>query len=102
MSPRPRIVDGPTAGDSPQFSQMLETTAANGFRIGDVCADKAYLSRENLELVERHGGTPFIPFKSNSVPGEPGSLWERMYGFFTFKRDDIWIQSLSLGVELTF
>ena len=50
--------------------------------------DKGYLSRENLELVEKHGGSPFIPFKVNSQPGEAGSLWERMFGYFQFKRDE--------------
>ena len=26
--------------------------------------------------------------KVNSGPGEPGSLWERMYGYFTFRRPE--------------
>jgi transposase len=82
------VIEGPTAGDSPQFKHLLDTTAANGFKIGDVCADKAYLSRENLELVERHGGTPFIPFKVNTLPGEVGTLWERMFGYFQFRRQE--------------
>jgi transposase len=82
------VIEGPNAGDSPQFKPLLEMTVANGFKIGDVCADKAYLSKGNLELVEQHGGSPFIPFKVNSRPGEAGSLWERMYGYFQFKRDE--------------
>ena len=32
-------------------------------------ADKAYLSNDNLELIAGMGATPFIPFKSNSLPG---------------------------------
>lgn len=82
------VIDGPTAGDSPQFKPLVETTVANGFKLGDVCADKAYLSHDNLALVEKHGGTAYIPFKSNSTPGEPGSLWERMYGYFQFRREE--------------
>jgi transposase len=82
------VVEGPTAGDSPQFKTLLDTTVANGFKIGTVPADKAYLSHENLELVVKHGGTPFIPFKVNSTPGEPGSIWERMYGYFQFRRPE--------------
>jgi transposase len=82
------VIDGPTAADCPQFKPLLETTVANGFKIGDVPADKAYLSRENLELTVKHGGTPYIPFKSNSVPGEAGSLWDRMFGYFQFNRQD--------------
>jgi transposase len=36
----------------------------------------------------KHGAVPFIPFKSNSVPGEAGTLWERLFGFFQFNRAD--------------
>lgn len=80
-------VEEPTAADSPQFKPLLERTVANGFKLADVCCDKAYLSRENLDLVVKHGGVPYIPFKSNSVPGEAGSVWDRMFGYFQFHRD---------------
>jgi len=97
------VIAGPTAGDSPQFRPMLETTVANGFKVGDVCADKAYLSRENLELVERIGGTPFIPFKVNSQPGEAGSVWEKLYGYFQFRRQEfLWRYHQRSNVESTF
>lgn len=82
------VIDTPTAADSPQFGPLVETTVANGFKLGDVCADKAYLSHENLALVDKLGGTPFVPFKSNSQPGEPDSLWGRMYGYFQFRRQE--------------
>jgi transposase len=75
------------AGDCPQFKPMIEATARN-FTIKEVSADKAYLSVENLELVESLCGTAFIPFKSNSLPGEAGSLWERMYHYFNFRREE--------------
>lgn len=81
------VIDGPTAGDSPQLEALLKTTAASGFRMGEVCADKAYLSRDNLDLITAHGAVPYIPFKSNSVPGEAGSLWERMFLFYNLHRD---------------
>lgn len=80
------IVDGPNANDCPMFRPLLEQTIANGFGVQTVCADKGYLSRENLELAEKHGAAPFVPFKSNSTPGEPGSVWERLFGYFHFNR----------------
>jgi transposase len=80
------VIDGPTAGDAPQFKPLLDATVAAGFKPTDVVADKAYLSHENLEAVVKHGATPFIPFKSNSIPGEAGTVWEKMYGFFMFNR----------------
>ena len=81
------IVDDPNAADCPRFKSLVETTVTNGFKLGDVCADKAYLSNDNLDLVVKHGATPFIPFKSNSTPGEPGSVWDKMFGYFQFNRD---------------
>lgn len=30
------------------------------------------------------GGTPYIPFKSNSVIPKEGSIWARMYHLFMF------------------
>jgi transposase len=82
------VVDGPTANDCPLFRPMLERTLAGGFDVQEVCADKGYLSKENLELSAKHGAAAFIPFKSNSVPGEAGTLWDRMFGFFQFNRAD--------------
>jgi transposase len=82
------VIDGPTAGDSPQLKPLLEATVASGFKVATVPADKAYLSHDNLELIAKHGAVPFIPFKVNSAPGEPDTLWERMYGYFNFRRQE--------------
>jgi transposase len=73
--------------DCPMFKPLVETTAKN-FDIKEVPADKAYLSRENLELVEKLGGTAYIPFKSNSAQGEAGTLWEKMYLYYNFRREE--------------
>lgn len=75
------------AADAPQFKKLVETTAKN-FTIREVPADKAYLSHENLEMVEQLGGTAYIPFKSNSVQGEAGRLWEKMFLFFQFHQEE--------------
>jgi transposase len=75
------------AADCPQFKPLVEKTAEN-FNLKEVPADKAYLSRENVELVHSLGGTAYIPFKSNSQPGEPGSLWEKMYHYYAMHREE--------------
>jgi transposase len=75
------------AADCPQFKPLLEATARN-FKIEEVSADKAYLSRDNLELVETLGGTAFVPFKSNSVPGTAGSVWEKMYFYYNLRKEE--------------
>ena len=81
------IIDGPNTPDCPQFRPLVEATAKN-FTVKEVSADKAYLSHENLEQIHRLGGTAFIPFKTNSVAGEAGTLWERAFNYFQFKRED--------------
>jgi transposase len=75
------------AADAPQFKPLIETTGAN-FTVKEVPADKAYLAHENLELVEKLGGTAFVPFKSNSIAGEAGSLWERLFFYYNFRREE--------------
>jgi transposase len=82
------VIEGQHAADCPQFKPLLDTTVANGFKPVDVVADKAYLSNENLEAVVGHGATPYIPFKSNSLPGTLGGVWEKMYGYFQFRREE--------------
>ncbi len=77
----------PDAGDSPFFKPLVEKTAAN-FTVKEVPADKAYLSNDNLALVQRLGGTAFVPYKANSQAGEAGSLWEKMYFYYQFRRDE--------------
>src|SRR5205807_5165379 len=75
------------ANDCPQFKPLVETTARN-FTVKSVAADKAYLSHDNLDLVAGMGGTAFVPFKVNSGPGAPGGVWEKMYGYYQFRREE--------------
>jgi transposase len=81
-------IEGRDAGDSPQFKPLVETTVASGFNVKEVPADKAYLSHDNLELVEKLGGTAYVPFKVNSIAGEAGTLWERMFHYYSFRREE--------------
>jgi transposase len=78
-------VTGWSAADTNYFRPLLATTAEH-FAIGDVSADKAYLSHANTDAVEKHGGTPLIPFKSNSVAPTGDGSWERMYHLFAYNR----------------
>lgn len=80
-------IEGRDTGDSPQFKPLVEKTAEN-FTIQEVPADKAYLSNDNLELVEKLGGMAYVPFKTNSVPGECGTLWEKMFFYYNFQREE--------------
>jgi endo-beta-N-acetylglucosaminidase D len=57
------ITEG-TSNDSPQLTKLVNETAKR-FKMGDVCCDKAYSSRKNLELIHDVGAVPYIPFKKN-------------------------------------
>ena len=80
-------VSGWTAHDTTYFVPLLQETAEH-FQIGDVTADKAYLSRKNFKAVEAAGGTPFVPFKSNTVEPtkEEEPIWAKMYYYFMYNR----------------
>ncbi len=56
-------------------------TAAH-FDVREVSADKAYLSRKNLNAVEVVSGMPFIPFKINTLEPTEAATWARMYHLF--------------------
>ena len=80
-------ISGWEAHDTAYFVPLLEQTAAN-FHIAEVSADKAYLSRKNLAAVESTGATPYIPFKSNTLPTKEPSAWGRMYHYFMLNREE--------------
>jgi transposase len=71
--------------DSPQLPSLLKTTART-FNVREVVADKGYLSHENMDVVDGHGATPYIPFKNNSIAGEEGTVWNRMFHQFSTNR----------------
>ncbi len=60
--------------DCPQFVPLVASTAQR-FQMAEVSADKAYLSKANLALVESRGAVPFIPFKSLTVGRRDPSGW---------------------------
>jgi len=64
---------------------MVKTTSQN-FGIAEVPPDKAYGSRQKMEVITAVGATPFIAFKSNNVSGT--GMWGQMFHFFMFKRDE--------------
>jgi transposase len=89
------------AADSPQFKTLVDATAKN-FVMQEVSADKAYLSKDNLQTVVDHTAMPYIPFKANMKRPEmgrlgptrmadrrhtakrKGDLWRRMYAYYEF------------------
>jgi transposase len=83
-------ISGWRDNDSRYFPQLVSRTA-DRFDLAEVSADKAYLSKSNLALVEAEGAIPFIPFKTTTKPMLPyvqDSAWARMYHRFAYERED--------------
>ena len=75
-------------GDSPQFIPLLEK-GKEGAKILDVCADKAYSSRANLEAVTKIGAIPYVPFKENATGKAMGSrVWKTIYNYFILHQEE--------------
>ncbi len=80
------ITDGRSA-DSPQFPELVNETA-KFFKVKEVCADKGYLSRENMQTVWDLGGIPYIPFKLGSTGKSRGcQAWRRMFYYYQLHRE---------------
>jgi len=76
-----------TVNDCPQLPALVQRTAANGFHIAEVSADKGYVANRSLAAIESVGAVPFIPFKSNNQGLGPAP-WRRMWALFTYKREE--------------
>lgn len=74
------------ANDCPLLPDLMRKTAEN-FTVGEVSADKGYLSAENVEAIAGLGGQPFISPKSNTTGGI-GGLFEKMFHYYSFNRED--------------
>lgn len=85
------VSEGFSTHDGTMFKPLLNNTAKN-FEIKEVSADMAYMSKDNLHLVEDLGGAPFIPFrtstKSNSRKNSKDEVWSRLYHYFAFNQAD--------------
>src|SRR3989338_7589817 len=72
--------------DSPELKALVNETAEN-FKMEEISADKAYLGKDNLELIDSKGSVPFIPFKSNSQGSGNGMAWKKMYHYFMLNNE---------------
>ncbi len=83
-------ITGSDGADYPEFAPLVEATARH-FTIEEVFADKAYNGRSTLQAVAKHGGTPYIPFKSNAtarrLSDRSAGLWDHLYHFYHLHRE---------------
>jgi len=77
------------ANDSPQLAPLLRGVKERFGNIKEVSCDRAYSSRENLQLIEDEGATPFIPFKKSTTGKRVKyPIWRKMYHYFLYKHDE--------------
>jgi transposase len=74
------------ASDTKLLPHLVDATAQN-FTMSEISADKGYGSVKNYKAIQRHGATPYIAFKSIHT-GRAAGLWQRMYHFFQFNREE--------------
>jgi transposase len=79
-------VEEKDSADCPQFAPLAKETAES-FTIREMSGDKAYLSNDNLNLIDSLGGTAYVPFKVNTT-GEGTPVWEKMYHLFSLHRQE--------------
>ena len=77
--------------DTTRFPELVEQ-AAKVFTIEELAADKGYISKRNLELVDKLQAIPFIPFKSSHVVpvSDSGNVWDTMIRWYVFRNDDFY------------
>lgn len=73
-------------GDATQFKALVDATGQR-FNMVEISADKAYLSKKNLEAANAHGAVPYIPFKEG-ITGKGPALWSKMFHYYNYKRED--------------
>jgi transposase len=71
-----------------QCCPRLVVDTASRFNVERVSADKAYASRLNLGVIESVGATPFVPFKTNHRGDRDSLLWNRLFHYFSFQKDE--------------
>jgi transposase len=81
-------MSGPHANDYPFFKPLVNRAKDIGFNLKEVSADKAYLGAENLRTTLLAGAIPYIPFKENSNPDNGGTVWKRLYHFYSYHNEE--------------
>jgi len=80
-------ITGAHGADHNYFAPLVNETAKR-FDVSEVSADKAYSSYANMRVVENKGATPYIDFKVNASGDSKCEVWNRMYHYYSFKKNE--------------
>lgn len=74
--------------DTNYFEPLLSATKQN-FDVAEISADKAYLSKTNLQTAIENGSYPYIAWKSNSRATEKdgNELWNKLYHYYALNQE---------------
>jgi transposase len=74
--------------DSNQFEPLVKATAQN-FGMKEVSADKAYLSKANIQTAINNNAIPYIAWKSNSkLSNKQGNhLWNKLFHYYALNQE---------------
>lgn len=74
--------------DSNYFETLVEDTVKN-FEMEEVSADKAYLSKANLQIAINNNAIPYIAWKANSKIShkEGNHLWNKLFHYYALNQD---------------
>ena len=74
--------------DTNYFEPLVKATVQN-FEMQEVSADKAYLSRANLQTAVDNNAVPYIAWKANSKPTnkDGNHLWNKLYHYYALNQD---------------
>lgn len=76
------------AHDTNYFEPLVKATVQN-FEMEEISADKAYLSKANLQTAVDNNAVPYIAWKSNSkaTNKEGNHLWNKLYHYYALNQE---------------
>lgn len=96
---------GEGSADGPNCVPLKQKTQEHGFKVEEASADKAYSSRDNMNLIDEMGRILYIPFNSNRTRKPRGNnhIWRKMYTMFILIKEELEKHyHLRSNVETTF
>ena len=80
-------VTGRDRNDYTQLQPLLET-GAKTFAITEVSADKAYMGRSNLAVIDAIGAEAYIPFRKDMRDDPKSPLWSKLWHLYNYRQDE--------------
>jgi transposase len=75
------------ANDYPELEPLV-TTGAETFKITELSADKAYIGRSNLAIIDSIGAEAFIPFRKDLKDDPKSPLWSKLFHLYSYRSDE--------------